>query len=119
MGEISLQQIEAIFKRYVKETNTALHIVLTGGQAMAAYGAERATHDIDAEIVEGDVDNLSDWLLANSVQSDISEDISGWGIIALPPSYKNRVSNLITGTNLRIDVLNPIDWVISKLERDE
>ncbi len=117
MGEISFRQLEAILKRYVEETNTSLHIVLTGGQAMAAYGVERATNDIDAEMIEGDVDHLSDWLLAHSVQSDISEDISGWGMISLPPSYKNRVRNVITGTHLRIDVLNPIDWVISKLGR--
>jgi len=60
---------------------------------------------------------LVTFLTNEGVPADLTQDISGWSIVAMPPGYRDRATNLILRPGLRIRLLAPVDFVIAKLRR--
>ena len=60
---------------------------------------------------------LLDYLTTHQVPADLTQNFSGWSVVAMPPGYRDRATDLINQANLRVRVLAPIDFVIAKLRR--
>jgi hypothetical protein len=114
---ISSEQIIRILTQFVQESNQSLDILLVGAVALQAYGYhDRYTQDVDAEIA-GPLNPLVKYLDALHIPADLTQDIGGWSVVAMPPGYKERTSDLIKRENLRIRLLSPVDFIIAKLRR--
>lgn len=117
MPTLTLDQLIPLLTRYVTETGDTLDLLLIGALALPAYGIEgRATHDVDAEVA-GPIGSLLDFLTSAQVPADLTQNFSGWSIVAMPPGYRDRATILIDQPNLRIRVLTPLDFVLAKLRR--
>jgi Nucleotidyltransferase of unknown function (DUF6036) len=114
---LTLDQLVSLLTRYVTETGDTLDLLLIGALALPAYGiAGRATHDVDAEVA-GPIGSLLDFLTRAQVPADLTQNFSGWSIVAMPPGYRDRSTMLVDRPNLRIRVLTPLDFVLAKLRR--
>ena len=117
MSALTLDHILALFEEYVRQTGQRLDVLLIGRLALYAYGSSQAqTDDVDAELGQ-DVEQVSAFLKQHGVPSNLSENISGWSIVSLPPGYRDRANVLHARENLRVVVLEPADFIISKLRR--
>ncbi|MDF0667503.1 MAG: DUF6036 family nucleotidyltransferase [Nitrospira sp.] len=117
MPTLTLDQLVSLLTRYVTETGETLDLLLIGALALPAYGISgRATHDVDAEVA-GPIGNLLGFLTSAQVPADLTQNFSGWSIVAMPPGYRDRATMLIDQPNLRIRILAPIDFVLAKLRR--
>lgn len=54
---------------------------------------------------------------ARDIPADLTENFSGWSIVAMPPGYRERATDLIRTKHLRVRLLAPVDFVIAKLRR--
>lgn len=50
--------------------------------------------------------------------SDLTQNFSGWSVVAMPPGYRDRARVLVNQPGLRVSVLAPIDFILAKLRRD-
>jgi Nucleotidyltransferase of unknown function (DUF6036) len=117
LSALTLDHILALFEEYVCQTGQRLDVLLIGRLALYAYGSSEAqTDDVDAELRQ-DVERVGAFLKQHGVPSNLSENISGWSIVALPPGYRDRAKVLHERENLRVALLEPADFVISKLRR--
>ncbi|MBN4054435.1 hypothetical protein JYT87_01865 [Nitrospira defluvii] len=117
MPQINLNSVIETLKVFSLQEKKPLQLILLGGLALHHYGMKnRSTIDIDAE-VKGDLESLFQFLKSRNIPSDLSENISGWSIIAMPPGYRERAKTLFQSEFLEVRVLDPIDFVISKLRR--
>ena len=92
-------------------------MLLVGALALQAHGyRDRLTRDLDAEVV-GSIDRLAEYLSRHSIPADLTTNFSGWSIVAMPPGYRDRATDLVHEANLRVRLLAPIDFVIAKLRR--
>lgn len=96
-----------------------VRIVLAGGLAMIAYGKpKRSTLDVDAEIITKDptlIEKISKKFQALGIPIDISDNISRWGMVDLPPAYQKRAQPYQNNELVEILLLSPLDLIISKL----
>lgn len=109
----------ARIEAFAKSKGKPIELILIGGLAMGYYGAPRYTVDIDAEIR---CDNeiyfeFLEYLRKEGIASNISDNISGWGIVPLPSDYKERAQIVYTSEYLILKLLDPVDYVFSKLMR--
>ncbi len=113
--KFSIEKIKA-FSESRKEP---IELLLVGGLAMSYYGLPRYTIDIDAEIKCNDETfaDFIEFLKQEGVSFNISENISGWGVIPLPAGYRERAKVVYRGDFLILKVLDPVDFVFSKLLR--
>ncbi len=117
MSALTLDHILTLFEEYVRQTGQRLEVLLIGRLALYAYGSSEArTDDVDAELAQ-DVERVSAFLKQHGVPSNLSENISGWSIVSLPPGYRDRATVLHERENLRVALLEPADFIISKLRR--
>jgi Nucleotidyltransferase of unknown function (DUF6036) len=117
LSTLTLDQLVTLLTRFVTETGETLDLLLIGALALPAYGiAGRATRDVDAEVA-GPIGRLLDFLIGAQVPADLTQNFSGWSIVAMPPGYRDRSTILVDRPNLRIRVLTPIDFVLAKLRR--
>lgn len=117
MSQIDLNATIEILKTFSIREKKPLRLILLGGLALHHFGMEnRSTIDIDAE-VDGDLESLFLFLKTQKIPSDLSENISGWSVIAMPPGYRERAITLFKSEFLEVCVLDPSDFVISKLRR--
>jgi len=117
LSALTLDRLIELLADYVRETGTALDLLLIGRLALYAYGAtEACTEDVDAELV-GHVEQLSDFLKRRNIPANLSENISGWSVVAMPPGYRERAQVFREQGGLRIRLLAPVDFVIAKLRR--
>ena len=92
-------------------------MLLIGRLALYGYGSQEAgTEDVDAELAQ-DVEEVGAFLKQQGIPSNLSENISGWSIVSLPPGYRHRARVLHQRDQLRVSVLDPIDFIVSKLRR--
>jgi hypothetical protein len=106
-----------LLEQFVQESNQPLDMLLIGALALQAYGYhDRYTQDVDAEI-SGPLDPLVQFLNSQSIPADLTQDIGGWSVVAMPPGYKERTSDLVRRDNLRVRLLSPVDFIIAKLRR--
>ncbi len=117
MSLLGTENIIKLLKKFVKKTGRPLKVILVGGLALQYYDkTDRSTRDFDAE-VKGDVEELIEFLKAHDVPSDIGEDISGWSVVSMPPNYRRRTRNVYKDNLLSINILAPVDFIVSKLRR--
>lgn len=117
MSALTLDHILTLLEDYVRQTGRPLDVLLIGRLALYAYGIHEArTDDMDAELAQ-DVEEVGAFLKRHGVPSNLSENISGWSIVSLPPGYRVRARVFHGKGNLRVSVLDPTDFVISKLRR--
>lgn len=117
MSGIELEKIKGLLREFTLERKCRLHVILIGGLAVQYYGIQdRTTIDIDAE-VRGDIEGLFNYLKTKNIPGDISEDISRWSVISMPPGYRDRITTIYKDDFLEICVLHPLDFIISKLRR--
>lgn len=91
--------------------------ILFGGSSMPFYGTTRATIDIDFEVPNATLEQIviiEDSLNISSIDGDITANANGWGMIPLPEGYQERA---IQTEFKNIKVLNPLDFVLSKIRR--
>ncbi len=117
MPTLNTDQLIALLARYVAETGATLDLLLVGALALPAYGIpDRATRDVDAEVA-GPLDGLLNFLTAAQVPADLTQNFSGWSVVAMPPGYRDRATVLVNRPSLRVSVLAPIDFILAKLRR--
>ena len=110
------QLIERLFQ-FVHETGSPVDILIVGALALHTYGvSNRATRDVDAEL-SGPLTPLQEFLIRCQIPADLTQNFSGWSIVAMPPGYRERATVLIDQQGLRVRVLAPLDFVIAKLRR--
>jgi len=114
---INTDQLSALLREYVRNTGASVDLLLVRGLALQAYGlAERATQDIDGELI-GDPEPLAQYLRGHQIPADLGENMSGWSVVAMPPGYRDRASVFLEEPGLRIRLLSPTDFIIAKLRR--
>ena len=108
-----------MIETFAKAKDEPIELLLIGGLALSLYGLQRYTIDIDAEIRCGDETyfDLLEYLKNAGVAFNISDNISGWGIIPMPSDYKERAKTVYNSEYLTIKILDPVDFVFSKLMR--
>ncbi len=117
MSPLDPERIISILKEFANSRRKPLQILLIGGLALYFYGMrDRATLDIDAE-VKGDLEDLFHFLKSHQVPADLSENISGWSVVAMPPGYRERAQSVYEDSRLKIKVLSPLDFIMAKLRR--
>jgi Nucleotidyltransferase of unknown function (DUF6036) len=117
LSTLTAEQLVALLARYVAETGAAIDLLLVGALALHAYGvSDRATRDIDGEL-QGPVGPLLEFLTAQNIPADLTQNFSGWSVVAMPPGYRDRATDLVRQERLRIRLLVPVDFVIAKLRR--
>lgn len=103
-----------------KKFNKKIDIILIGGQALPYYSIFRTTKDLDFEINNLDMEDfviLEDALDKEDIHADFAEDISTFGFIPLPEGYKQRAIIVYEDKKITVKVLEPVDYIISKLFR--
>ncbi len=118
MQDYVKKYIEKIDK-FLKDKKSSAELILIGGLAMEFYGSPRYTVDIDAEIKCEDTlyFELVKYLKNEGISCNLSENISGWSIVPLPEGYKYRTKTVYESENLNVKVLDPVDFIFSKLLR--
>jgi len=117
LSQIDADHIITLLKTFTQEKKIPLEIILIGGLALHFYGKkERVTIDVDAE-VRGDLEGLFHFLKGHRIPSDLSENISGWSVVGMPPDYQKRTLLVYEDFLLKVKVLSPIDFIIAKLRR--
>lgn len=106
-------------EKFATAKKERIELLLIGGLAMSFYGMLRYTVDIDAEIRCSNETyfGLLEYLEKEKIPSHISDNISGWGIVPLPANYKERTKIVYKGKYLILKVLDPVDFIFSKLMR--
>lgn len=106
-------------KRFLKTKNAKTELLLVGGLAMSFYGIPRFTADIDGEINcnEEIYFGLLEYFKKEKTPCNISDNINGWGIVPLPEGYRSRARIVYKSKELILKILEPIDFVFSKLLR--
>lgn len=114
---LTADHVIALLQDYVRQTGATVDILLVGALALQAYGyQDRLTRDVDAEVV-GSVEELARFFNEHQLPADLTENFSGWSIVAMPPGYRERATDLIHQTQLRVRLLAPVDFIIAKLRR--
>ncbi len=110
-----IEKIEYLVKKKAEK----VELLLIGGLAMSFYELPRFTVDIDAEIQCSDECYLDimDYLKKEGIASNISDNIDGWGMIPLPGGYRDRAKKVYESDYLKLKVLDPVDFVFSKILR--
>lgn len=94
-------------------------VILAGGLAMIAYGRkDRHTYDLDAEVSVSDIkfiENAGKELKKRGIVADISDNISRWSMIDLPPDYQRRAKPYKSIKGVNFYLLSPVDLILSKL----
>jgi len=114
---LTIEHLIELLTRYVADTDTSIDLLLVGALALHDYGVPiRATFDVDAEL-QGPLMPLRDYLVSRNIPADLTQNFSGWSVVAMPPGYRDRGIDLINQSHLRVRVLSPVDFVIAKLRR--
>ena len=104
-----------------RELTTPCDLVLVGGAAMILhFGAHRATHDIDALVLRGDVQTLRQAIKTVAQQHNLPEDwlneaVKGFADI-LPPDFYHRLTPLpLSLKRLRVYALGRAEQTAMKI----
>ena len=117
MQPLTLNHILHHLVEYHRQTGKTVDLLLVGGLALQAYGySDRVTIDVDGEL-SGEFDPLLNFLQKHNVPADLSENFSGWSIVAMPPGYRDRSSLWHEEAGIQLRLLNPVDFIIAKLRR--
>ena len=114
---LTLDQLRVLLRQYADQTGHTVDLLLIGGLAMLAYGHPfRATIGVDGELRDG-VRAVNEFLGCHGIPTNLGQSVSGWSVVAMPPGYRDRATVLIDDPGVRITLLAPVDFIISKLRR--
>lgn len=65
----------------------------------------------------GSVEALAGFCNRHQLPADLTENFSGRSIVAMPPGYRERATDLVHQAQLRVKLLAPVDFIIEKLRR--
>ncbi len=117
MSPLSPDKVLSLLNEFTRHYQRPLQILLVGGLALHFYGLpDRATMDVDAEVKSG-LEELFHFLKEHHIPADLSENFSGWSVIAMPPGYAERSGVALQSGRLEIKILAPADFIIAKLRR--
>lgn len=117
MSTLTADQVITLLTDYTRQTGVPVDVLLVGALALQAYGYQnRLTRDVDAEVV-GSVEALAEFFSQHHIPADLTENFSGWSIVAMPPGYRERATDLVHHSHLRVRLLAPLDFIIAKLRR--
>ena len=117
MSTLTANHVIALLTDYTKQTGATIDVLLVGALALQAYGyQDRLTRDVDAEVV-GSVEALARFFSQHQLPADLTENFSGWSIVAMSPGYRERATDLVHQAQLRVKLLAPVDFIIAKLRR--
>lgn len=117
MPTITANRLITLLQQFVNATGQPVDLLLIDALALQCYGyRDRLTNDVDGELT-GPVHPLVQFLADHGIPADLTQDISGWSIVAMPPGYRDRATELLRQPNLRVRLLTPVDFVIAKLRR--
>ena len=117
MSTLTADHVIVLLSEYTKQTGVSVDVLLVGALALQAYGyQDRLTRDVDAE-VSGSVEALAGFFSRHQIPADLTENFSGWSIVAMPPGYRERATDLVRQAQLRVRLLAPVDFIIAKLRR--
>jgi hypothetical protein len=117
LSTLTADRVIALLKDYTRQTGATVDVLLVGALALQAYGYhDRLTRDVDAEVV-GSVEALAGFFSQHQLPADLTENFSGWSIVAMPPGYRERATDLVHQGQLRVRLLAPVDFIIAKLRR--
>lgn len=104
---------------FVQEEHVSVGLLVIGGLAMELYGLPRNTDDIDAEIVceRSAYEGLTRRLRERGILHNISDDVDHWGMIPLPPGYRERAQTIYSEHGFEVRILDPLDFIASKVRR--
>ena len=112
------EELVKILEGYAKEKGERLSLIIVGALALPFYGVEgRHTRDVDAEVLEGDLYNLKDFLNELGIEADLTENFSGWSVVSMPSDYRGRAVSVYESPYLSLKVLEPYDFILAKLRR--
>jgi hypothetical protein len=60
---------------------------------------------------------LKVFLSRHNIPSNLGQSLSGWSIVAMPPGYRDRVTVVMDEPRVRMSLLAPVDFIVSKLRR--
>lgn len=93
MSTLTADQVITLLTDYTKQTGVPVDVLLVGALALQAYGYQnRLTRDVDAEVV-GSVEALAEFFSQHHIPADLTENFSGWSIVAKPPGYRERATD--------------------------
>lgn len=117
MSALTVDHLITLLTDYATQSGVSLDVLLVGALALHAYGyQDRLTRDVDAEVV-GSLEGLTEYFNRHEIPADLTNNFSGWSIVAMPPGYRDRATELVKQPQLRVRLLAPIDFVIAKLRR--
>ena len=99
------EELVKILEEYARERGERLSVIVVGVLALPFYGVQaRYTRDIDAEVLEGDLYELKEFLEKLGLESDLTENFSGWSVVSMPSGYRERALDVYESPYLRISV---------------
>ncbi|BFU96595.1 MAG: hypothetical protein NTNFB02_33170 [Nitrospira sp.] len=117
MSALTVDYVIGLLRSYAGQTSDPVDVLLVGALTLQAYGyQDRLTRDVDAELI-GAVEPLAGFLNQHQIPADLTTNFSGWSVVAMPPGYRDRATDLVHHDNLRIRLMAPLDCVIAKLRR--
>lgn len=117
MPNVNLDKVLRLLKRYAANQEGSVRVLLLGALALEHYGYARGTADVEAETTATHVEPLIEFFAEQKTPADISSDVSRWSVISIPPGYRRRARTVLRDEDLHVQVLAPLDLVISKLRR--
>jgi hypothetical protein len=117
LSTLTADHVIALLTDYTSQTGATVDVLLVGALALQAYGyQDRLTRDVDAEVA-GSVEALAGFFHRHQIPADLTENFSGWSVVAMPPGYRERATDLVRQAQLRVRLLAPVDFIIAKLRR--
>lgn len=110
MPTLTTDHLIDLLTQYVADKAASVDLLLVGALALHAYGV------VDAEL-DGPLKPLADFLRQHHIPADLTQNFSGWSVVAMPPGYRDRAMTLVDRPQLRVRVLSPTDFVLAKLRR--
>jgi hypothetical protein len=107
--------IDALIRAVESISRRPVNFILLGGLAMAWYGSSRQTRDLDAEVSSLTRPQLTRLWKSLEFPADLSADVSHWGMVDLPPGYRNRAKTIRRRGRVTVRILSPLDLAMSKL----
>ena len=117
MSALTAEYVIELLTNYARQTGATVDVLLVDALALQAYGFEdRLTRDVDAEVT-GPSEGLVEFFRRHQIPADLTSNFSGWSVVAIPPGYRDRATDLVHESHLRVRLLAPTDFVIAKLRR--
>ncbi|MDA8066597.1 MAG: hypothetical protein M0031_14025 [Thermaerobacter sp.] len=120
-----MRALYEILVNRLSEYKIPVTIIVIGRSALPFYDLpDEYTYDLDFEFSTNDerlsarlFDIIKKVLSEIGIPANFGSSIDRWSVIPMPVGYRNRIKTTIERDKVRLCVLDPADYVISKLRR--